>query len=64
MQINSNPQDRYRAQDIMVNSIGSVALNKSYRNVNEPVHVEPAVKIQISQEAMEILHREKETITY
>lgn len=53
MKINPNPQDRYRAQDIMVNSVGSVALNKSYRNVNAPVHVEPAVKIQLSQEAMD-----------
>jgi len=49
MKIKPNPQDRYRAQDIMVNSVG----NKSYRNVNAPVHVEPAVKIQLSQEALD-----------
>ena len=57
MKINPNPQDRYRAQDIMVNSVGSVALNQSYRNVNAPVHVEPAVKIQFSPEALDILRR-------
>jgi hypothetical protein len=48
------------SQDIMVNSIGAVRFNKSYRDVNNPVHVpivEPAVKIQISAEARKYLEQ-------
>jgi hypothetical protein len=56
--INYNPQYRYVSQDIMVNSTGSVSLNRSYRDVNQPIHVEPAAKLQLSPEALEWLRRQ------
>lgn len=55
--IDTNPQTRYLSQDIMVNSTGSVSLNRSYRDVNQPIHVEPAAKLQLSPEALEYLQR-------
>ena len=48
-------QERYISQDIMVTSMSSVSLNRSYRDVNQPIHVEPAAKIQLSQEALDII---------
>lgn len=58
MKINTvtiNPQARYLSQDIMVNSTGSSSLNRSYREVNQPIHVEPAAKLFLSLEALRIL---------
>jgi len=55
--IDTNPQTRYLSQDIMVNSTGSVSLNRSYRDVNQPIHVEPAAKLELSPEALEYLQR-------
>ena len=52
-----NPQTRYYSQDIMVNSTGSNSLNRSYRDVNTPIHVEPAAKLELSPEALEYLQR-------
>ena len=52
-----NPQTRYYSQDIMVNSTGSNSLNRSYRDVNNPIHVEPAAKLYLSPEALEHLNR-------
>lgn len=47
------------AQDTMVNDIGSVSVNKSYRDVNAPVHVpvrvHPAVIISLSPDALALL---------
>lgn len=54
----TNLQYRYLSQDIMVNSTGSVSLNRSYRDVNQPIHVEPAAKLQLSPEALEWLRRQ------
>lgn len=55
--------NRYRymvfSQDTLVNSIGSTTLNKSYRDVNVPVHVpvqvHPAAILSLSPEALQIL---------
>ena len=55
----NNPQSRYWSQDIMVNSTGSSSLNRSYRDVNQPIHVEPAAKLYLSPEALSQLAREK-----
>lgn len=52
-----NPQTRYLSQDILVNSTGQSSLNRSYRDVNTPIHVEPAAKLQLSLEALEYLER-------
>lgn len=54
----TNLQYRYLSQDIMVNSTGSVSLNRSYRDVNQPIHVEPAAKLELSPEALEWLRRQ------
>jgi len=47
------------SQDTLVNSIGSTTLNKSYRDVNVPVHVpvqvHPAAILSLSPEALQIL---------
>ena len=47
------------SQDTLVNSIGSKPLNKSYRDVNAPVHVpirvHPAAIISLSPEALSLL---------
>jgi hypothetical protein len=47
------------AQDTLVNDIGSVTVNKSYRDVNAPVHVpvrvHPAVIISLSPDALALL---------
>jgi len=47
------------SQDTVVNDIGSELLNKSYRNVNVPVHapiqVHPAAIISLSPEALFLL---------
>jgi len=47
------------AQDTVVNDIGSVSLNKSYRDVNVPVHVpiqvHPAAVISLSPDALDLL---------
>lgn len=48
---------KYLSQDILVNSIGSSSLNQSYRDVNRPIHVEPAAKIYLSPEAIELLRQ-------
>ena len=53
--LNANLQTRYLSQDILVNSIGSVSLNHSYRDVNQPIHVEPAAKLLLSLEALRVL---------
>ena len=53
--LGTNLQARYLSQDILVNSTGSVSLNRSYRDVNQPIHVEPAAKIFLSPEAIRIL---------
>jgi hypothetical protein len=42
----------------MVNSTGSSSLNRSYRDVNQPIHVEPAAKLYLSPEALAQLSRE------
>ena len=46
-------------QDTVVNDIGSKPLNKSYRNVNAPVHVpiqvHPAAVINLSADALFLL---------
>lgn len=55
----TNPQSRYWSQDIIVNSTGSNSLNKSYRDVNQPIHVEPAAKLMLSLEALEYLQRSR-----
>ena len=52
-----NPQTRYMSQDILVNSTGQSSLNRSYRDVNRPIHVEPAAKLQLSLQALEYLQR-------
>lgn len=52
-----NPQTRYYSQDIMVNSTGSNSLNRSYRDVNNPIHVEPAAKLFLSPNALNYLKR-------
>ena len=56
--VHTSPQCRYLSQDIMVNSTGSVSLNRSYRDVNQPIHVEPAAKLELSPEALEWLRRQ------
>ena len=47
------------AQDTLVNDTGSVSVNKSYRDVNAPVHVpirvHPAVIISLSPDALALL---------
>ena len=53
--LHPNPQTRYWSQDILVNSTGSSSLNRSYRDVNQPIHVEPAAKLFLSLEALRIL---------
>ena len=53
--LNTNLQTRYLSQDILVNSTGSVSLNRSYRDVNQPIHVEPAAKLFLSLEALRVL---------
>jgi hypothetical protein len=46
-------------QDTVVNDIGSKPINKSYRNVNAPVHVpiqvHPAAIISLSPDALQLL---------
>jgi hypothetical protein len=41
----------------MVNSTGSNSMNRSYQDVNNPIHVEPATKLYLSPEAIEHLNR-------
>ena len=53
--LDTNLQARYLSQDILVNSIGSTSLNRSYRDLNQPIHVEPAAKLFLSIEAIRIL---------
>ncbi len=48
------PYQNY-SQDILVNSISGSSLNKSYRDVNNPIHVEPAAKLFLSPDALKIL---------
>jgi len=48
------PYQNY-SQDTLVNSISGVQLNQSYRNVNSPIHVEPAAKLFLSPEALAVL---------
>lgn len=47
------------SQDTVVNDVGSKPLNKSYRNVNAPVHVpiqvHPAAVITLSPDALFLL---------
>jgi len=47
------------SQDTVVNDVGSKPLNKSYRNVNAPVHVpiqvHPAAVISLSPDALFLL---------
>ena len=52
-----NLQTRYVSQDIMVTSVASQGLNHSYRDVNRPIHVEPAAKLELSPEALAYLKR-------
>jgi hypothetical protein len=52
-----NPQIRYWSQDIMVNSTASSNLNQSYRDVNQPIHVEPAAKLFLSPAALQVLQQ-------
>jgi hypothetical protein len=52
---NTNLQTRYLSQDILTNSTSSVSLNRSYRDVNQPIHVEPAAKLFLSLEALRVL---------
>jgi len=52
-----NPQTRYLSQDILVNSTGQSTLNRSYRDINTPRHVEPAAKLELSPEALEYRQR-------
>ena len=46
-------------QDTVVNDVGSKPVNKSYRDVNAPVHVpirvHPAVVISLSPDALALL---------
>lgn len=53
------PSQIYRSQDMIVNSVGSVRLEKSYRDVNNPIQVEPAAKLYLSPEAMMILYESR-----
>lgn len=53
------PSQIYRSQDTIVNSVGSIRLEKSYRDVNNPIHVEPAAKLYLSPEAMMILYESR-----
>jgi len=48
------PYQNY-SQDILVNSISGRPLNMSYRDVNNPIHVEPAAKLFLSPGALAIL---------
>lgn len=48
------PYQNY-SQDTVVNSIGGRPINKSYRNVNNPIHVEPTAKLFLSLDALTIL---------
>lgn len=43
------------SQDTLVNSIAGRPLNQSYRDVNNPIHVEPAAKLFLSPAALAIL---------
>jgi hypothetical protein len=47
------------AQDTVVNDVGGKSLNKSYRDVNAPVHVpirvHPAVIISLSPDALALI---------
>lgn len=52
-----NPQTRYLSQDILVDSTGQSTLNRRYREVNTPQHVEPAAKLELSPEALEYRQR-------
>ena len=49
----------YKSQDTVVNNLGSIRLEKSYRNINNPIHVEPAAKLFLSPEALMILHENR-----
>ena len=48
------PYQNY-SQDILVNSISGRPTNSSYRDVNNPIHVEPAAKLFLSPEALATL---------
>ncbi|NDG29731.1 hypothetical protein EB118_06515 [bacterium] len=50
--------DQWVVQDTAVNSIGSRPVTASYREVNNPVHVEPAAKLYLSPEAIRIITQE------
>jgi len=50
------------ATDILVNSVGGQRLNGSYRDVNHPIHVEPAARLHLSPQALEILTRERKNV--
>lgn len=45
--------------DTAVNSLGGISVNQSYRNVNHPIHVEPAAKLYLSPAALEILTKSR-----
>ena len=47
--------EQWVAQDTSVNSIGGRPINQSYRNVNQPIHVEPAAKLYLSPEALALV---------
>lgn len=51
------------SQDTLVNDLGSMSVNKSYRDVNAPVHVpvrtHPAAIISLSPDALAILTEPK-----
>jgi len=47
--------DQWVVQDTAVNSIGSIPVNASYRDVNNPIHIEPAAKLYLSPEALAII---------
>lgn len=47
--------EQWVAQDTSVNSIGGIRVNPSYRQVNQPIHVEPAAKLYLSPEALAIV---------
>jgi hypothetical protein len=48
------PYQNY-SQDTIVNSISGRPTNKSYRDINNPIHVEPAAKLFLSPDALAIL---------
>jgi len=47
------------SENTVQNSLGSISVTASYREVNSPIHVEPAAKLSLSPEALAILTRTK-----